>query len=96
LLKQEAPPDYSACRVVANKLSAHLTYSRVHLIGATPPSRVVHDYLFGVAGMWLDTLEPDRRAWFDRYLKPNGEIIPLSEPLADEGHNGGTNDPNGH
>jgi hypothetical protein len=93
MLKQEEPTEYAACRTVANKLSAHLTYSRIHLVGATPPSSAVHDHLFGVAAMWLDSLEPDRRAWFDRYLKPNGAVIPLSTPRTDEGHNGGTNDP---
>ncbi len=95
MLEQEEPPEYAACRTVANKLSAHLTYSRIHLVGATPPSSAVHDYLFGVFAMWLDTLEPDRRQWFDRYLKPNGGVIPLSVPPADEGHNGGTNDAKG-
>ncbi len=62
----EQPPEYAACRLVANKLSAHLTYSRVHLTaeGSTPPSQAVHDYLLGVAGMWLDALSPERRAWF--------------------------------
>ena len=80
MLRQEAPPEYTECRLVANKLSAHLTYSRVHLAGATPPSGAVHDYLFGVTGMWLDWLEPDRRAWFDRFLKPNGAVIPLGAP----------------
>jgi len=69
-LEGERPVDWAACRLVANKLSAHLTYSRVHLSasGPTPPSEGVHDYLLGVAGMWLDKLEPARRAWFDPWF----------------------------
>jgi len=69
-LEGEQPAEWPACRVVANKLSAHLTYSRVHLSASvrTPPSEMVHDYLLGVAGMWLDRLEPVRRAWFDPWF----------------------------
>ena len=69
-LEGEQPADRAACRLVANKLSAHLTYSRVHLSasGLTPPSEAVHDYLLGVAGMWLDKLAPERRAWFDPWF----------------------------
>lgn len=73
-LEQEKPADYEACRTVANKLSAHLTYSRVDLTpsGSTPLSDAVYEYLLGVAGMWLDALEPERRAWFDPWF-PRGE-----------------------
>ncbi len=65
-LATEQPADYTACRRVANKLSAHLTYSRTELAatGPTGPSLAVHDYLMGVAGIWLDALSPERRAWF--------------------------------
>jgi hypothetical protein len=79
-LATEQPPDYAACRRVANKLSAHLTYSRTDLAatGPTGPSLAVHDYLLGVAGMWLDALSPERRAWF-------AEWFPIHAPDA-EGH----------
>jgi hypothetical protein len=64
------PQEYDACRAIANKLSAHLTYSRIHLTadGPIPPSEPVHDYLLGVAGMWLDTLPTDRRLWFEPWF----------------------------
>src|SRR5438034_8363351 len=59
-LAAEQPADWAACHRVANKLSAHLTYSRTELAatGPTGPSLAVHDYLLGVAGMWLDALAP--------------------------------------
>ncbi len=61
------PPDYAACRQVANKLSAYLTYSRLALV-ANGPSAAVHDYLMGIMGMWLDALTPERRAWFNPWF----------------------------
>ena len=72
-LATEQPPDYAACRIVANKLSAHLTYSRTELAatGPTGPSLTVHDYLLGVAGLWLDALAPERRTWFNPWFPQN-------------------------
>src|SRR6266704_5733410 len=35
-LATEQPADYPACRLVANKLSAHLTYSRIVLVASGP------------------------------------------------------------
>ena len=61
------PPDYAACRLVANKLSAHLTYSRLALV-TSGPSAAVHDYLMGIMGMWLNDLAPERRAWFNPWF----------------------------
>ncbi len=74
-LAGEQPQDYAVCRQVANKLSAHLTYSRTGLAATGPhgPSKAVHDYLLGVAGMWLDALSADRRAWFVQWF-------PVREP----------------
>ena len=66
-LATEQPADYTACRLVANKLSAHITYSRIVLV-ASGPSQAVHDYLMGIAGMWLDALAPERRAWFNPWF----------------------------
>ncbi len=37
------------------------------------PSKAVNDYLLGVAGMWLDALSADRRAWFVQWF-------PVREP----------------
>jgi hypothetical protein len=76
-LEPEQPAEYGTCRTVANKLSAHLTYSRIHLTaeGSIPPSEAVHDYLLGVAGMWLDSLPPTRRAWFEPWFPMNPSAI---------------------
>jgi hypothetical protein len=64
------PLGYSVVREAANKLSAHLTYSRVDLreSGGVPPSAEVHEFLLGTAAVWLDELEPGRRVWFGREL----------------------------
>lgn len=65
-LKTEKPADYGDIRHAANKLSAHLTYSRVDkkASGGTPPSEAVHEFLLGTAAVWLNQLEPRRRVWF--------------------------------
>lgn len=72
-IKKERPDDYRAAKEAANKLSAHLTYSRADLrkSGGTPPSAAVHEYLMATAAIWLDELEPERRAWFGRGI-PSG------------------------
>ena len=69
----DKPARYSAIRQAANKLSGHLTYSRVDLgaSGGIPPSPEVHEFLLAVAAIWLDHLEPERRIWFGRGL-PSG------------------------
>jgi hypothetical protein len=73
-LECEQPPEFEACRTMANKLSAHLTYSRIDLTdeGSMPPSEAVHNYLLGVAAIWLDSLPSERRTWFDPWfpIKP--------------------------
>lgn len=67
------PESYDQVREAANKLSAHLTYSRVDLReeGGIPPSAAVHEFLLGTAAVWLEKLEPRRRVWFGRGL-PSG------------------------
>ena len=67
------PKSYDQVREAANKLSAHLTYSRVDLReeGGIPPSAAVHEFLLGTAAVWLEKLEPRRRVWFGRGL-PSG------------------------
>jgi hypothetical protein len=67
------PPEYSEVREAANKLSAHLTYSRVDLreSGGIPPSAEVHNFLIGTAAVWFSLLPPTRRVWFGRGI-PNG------------------------
>lgn len=69
-LRSQQPADYVACRAAANKLSAHLTYSRVDAVaaGSPEPSQAVHDYLLGVATVWLNALVPERRVWFGKGL----------------------------
>ena len=66
-----APEPYDDVRNAANKLSAHLTYSRVDLgVGdGIAPSEAVHQFLLDTAGTWLENLEPRRRGWFAR-LEP--------------------------
>lgn len=67
------PPTYGAVREAANKLSAHLTYSRVDLreSGGIPPSPEVHEFILGTAAVWIGQLPPERRVWFGRGL-PSG------------------------
>ena len=72
-LKAHEPPDYAAVRETANKLAAHLTYTRADqaVSGSTAPSAATHEYIIGVAAVWLESLEPERRVWFGRGL-PSG------------------------
>jgi hypothetical protein len=65
-LKKSAPPEAARMRKAANKLAAHLTYSRADLRhgGGIAPSADVHRFLVGVAVVWLAALPPARRVWF--------------------------------
>jgi hypothetical protein len=65
-LKAEEPREWKATRVAANKLSAHLTYSRLEKKerGSPGPSQDVQRFIGGVAYVWLSALPPERRVWF--------------------------------
>ena len=81
-LESARPSEYGACRYVANKLSAHLTYGRLNVDasgrrfapgervvpGSVTPSIEVHDYLYGVAVTWIKALDPKRRTWFQPWF----------------------------
>lgn len=66
----EPPPDYKSVRTAANKLAAHLTYSRIDAEGdrRAPPSPAAHDFLLQVASAWFDVMPASRRAWFGQGL----------------------------
>lgn len=72
-LRSARPPEFDAVDTAANKLAAHLTYSRVDEEKASiRPSPTVHEFILGVAAVWLQSLAAERRAWFGRGL-PCGE-----------------------
>ena len=65
-VQAQEPTSYRDYREAANKLSAHITYSRVDLAAAghVKPSQEVTDYLLGTAAVFLGELPPERRVWF--------------------------------
>jgi hypothetical protein len=65
-LESERPRDWQAIRTAANKLAAHLTYSRLEKKerGSPTPSPDVHRFIGGVADVWFSALPPNRRVWF--------------------------------
>ena len=67
-LKNQAPSAYPKIRKAANKLSAHLTYSRVDgpARETAAPSEGVHTFLLGVAAIWFASLSAEHRVWFGR------------------------------
>ena len=60
------PSLYGEYRNAVNKLTAHLTFSRVDYAEAKklPPSREITEYLMGLSVLFLRLLPNDRAAWF--------------------------------
>jgi hypothetical protein len=72
-LRATRPSEFDAVETAANKLAKHLTYARVDEEGTSiQPSAIVHEFILGVAAVWLQSLAPERRAWFGRGV-PCGE-----------------------
>jgi hypothetical protein len=65
-LKDAAPDDRADIRRAANKLAAHLTYSRadIRTEKGIAPSEPFHRFLGGVASVWLRRMPDERRVWF--------------------------------
>jgi hypothetical protein len=64
-LKPQSPETSKTWREAANKLAAHLTYSRVDYQSADhTPSPEMHNFILGVYAVWLAELPPERRVWF--------------------------------
>lgn len=69
LVQQNKPPGYDEYREHVNKLTAHLTYSRVAYEHAAEgreyePSRAITDYLLALSHLFFDRLSDDRKLWF--------------------------------
>ena len=62
----QTPASFSDYREAANKLSAHITYSRVDhaAAGSLKPSQEVTNYLLGTVARFLCELPTERRSWF--------------------------------
>jgi hypothetical protein len=64
--KVAKPVQYKEYRDTVNKLTAHLTYSRVDYAATKqlPPSREITEYLLGLGALFLQKLPDQRIAWF--------------------------------
>ena len=84
LCKNKKPEDYSTVRETANKLAAHLTYSRVDQEEiSVSPSESVHAFIRDTADRWIEELSPDRRKWINDRLEDRSDAE--LEQLLDEG-----------